>query len=156
MSSGVIVLNNVLPLIARHFHSLSTLAMLRSTCKAIYEDTKDFTLLYRIVLQNTEWINKSKGKTIFVLNHKDLRTIEYIDSVSLTYWQRFVHGNPRGHLVKRKALFERSIAKHGSIHGICLAYTKRERRKSQQVLKNYMRYLFQMIHQLMQNYILQN
>jgi hypothetical protein len=155
MSSGVLVLNNVLPLIARHFYSLSTLAILRSTCKAIYEDTKEFTLLYRIVLQNTEWINKTKGKTIFILSHSDIRNIEYIDSTSLTYWQRFVNGHPRGHLVKRKALFERSISKYGSIHGICLAHIRREKRKSHQILKLFMRHLFQAIRGIIQNYTIE-
>ena len=73
MTSVLHLLRNILPLIAIHFDSLHFLAILRCTCKEIYQDTTNFTLLYRIVLQNVGWMNKTAGKQAFILNHQDIR-----------------------------------------------------------------------------------
>jgi hypothetical protein len=129
MSSFLYVLRIVLPLISRNFQSLHTLAILRTTCKQLCHDTQNFTQLYRIVLQNTGWMNKSLGKHAFVLTHQDIIDMEYVKSFSLTYLQKIVIGFPQGHLIKSTTLFERSLTKHGSIQGICAAYMKRRRRR---------------------------
>jgi hypothetical protein len=144
-SHGLSVLQHMLPLIARNFSSLHTLALLRRTCKDIYENTKDFSLVYRLVLHNTGWINKTIGKRAFVLSQLDICEVNYIDCSKLGYLMRFVNGFPRGHLVTRRKLFELSLTKHGSIDGICRAYMKREKKK---VMHRYRRLVQEAIHRL--------
>jgi hypothetical protein len=130
MTSVELVLCTVLPLIARSFYSLHTLSLLRQVCKYIYEETKNYTLVYRMVLKNTGWINKKNAMQAFVLSCKDLKRVGYIDCVTLSYYQKFVSGYPRGHLVPRRRLFEMALRKHGSVDAICKAHIKRVRRQT--------------------------
>jgi hypothetical protein len=144
-TSGLSVLQNLLPIIAENFRSLSTLALLRRTCKDVYNNTKDYSLVYRVVLQNTGWMNKTHGKQAFVLSQHDVRLANYIDCSKLGYLLRLINGFPRGHLVTRRMLFALSLAKHGSVDGICRAHVKREHRRAIHHSKRLTRNTIQML-----------
>ena len=131
MSCILDVSRNILPFIAQYFESLHLLAMLRCTCKEIHQDTRNFTLLYRIILQNVGWMNKTTGKQAFILNHQDIKEVQYINSSLLTYSEKIIAGFPRGHLVEGKTLFEKALTKYGSIQGICDAHIKRQKRRTE-------------------------
>jgi len=76
-------------------------------------------------------MNKTVGKQAFILNHQDIREMNYVDSVSLTYAEKIIAGFPRGHLVEVINLFEKSLTKYGSIKGICNAHIKRQKRRTE-------------------------
>ena len=148
MACFVELLRIILPLLAQNFESLNTIALLRSTCKEIYHDTTNFTLMYRNVLHNIGWVNKTLGKKNFVLNQQDMKEMEYINSSSLTFSELVIAGFPRGHLVESQALFEASLQKHGSVQGICVAYVKRQKRKEIYNAKKFLAREQQMRHSL--------